>query len=89
MITKLPNDEEMLSKLESGFASLDEQRAKGLLRMSDFQVTQTKMLEKEQLRLEKKYSADHPKVRKITVLCGMYERSFIHRRVFYLLAMKR
>ncbi len=65
MITKLPNDEEMLSKLESGFASLDEQRAKGLLRMSDFQVTQTKMLEKEQVRLEKKYSADHPKVRKI------------------------
>ena len=65
MTTKIPNDEEMLAKLGSGFAILDEQRADGLLRMKDFQATQTKMLEKEQARLEKKYSADHPKVRTI------------------------
>ena len=65
MITNVPNDEDMLAKLDSGFASLDEQRANGLLRMKDFQATQTTMLEKEQLRLEKKYSADHPRVRKI------------------------
>ena len=65
MTTKIPNDEEMLAKLDSGFASLDEQRANGLLRMRDFQATQTNMLEKEQARLEKKYSADHPRVMKI------------------------
>lgn len=65
MTTKVPNDEEMLAKLDSGFASLDEQRANGLVRMKDFQTTQTTMLEKEQVRLEKKYSADHPKVKKI------------------------
>ncbi len=65
MTTKIPNDEEMLAKLGSGFASLDQQRAEGLLRMKDFQSTQTTMLKKEQARLEKKYSADDPKVKKI------------------------
>lgn len=65
MITKVPSNEEILAKLESGFTGLDEQRADGLLSMRNFQNTQTKMLEKEQVRLEKKYSADHPRVRKI------------------------
>lgn len=65
MITKVPSNEEILAKLESGFAGLDEQRADGLLRMRNIQDTQTKMLEKEQVRLEKKYSVDHPRVRKI------------------------
>lgn len=65
MITKVPSDEEILAKLESGFVGLDQQRADGLVRISDFQATQTKMLEREQARLEKKYTADHPRVRKI------------------------
>ena len=65
MTTKIPNDEEMLAKLGSGFASLDQQRAEGLLRMKDFQSTQTTMLKKEQARLEKKYGSDNPRVTKI------------------------
>ena len=65
MTTILPNNDEMLAKLGSGFASLDGQRGDGLLKLKDFQATQTIMLEKEQARLEKKYFADHPKVKKI------------------------
>ena len=39
MISKVPSNEEMLAKLDSGFVSLDDQRANGLLRMRDFQAT--------------------------------------------------
>lgn len=65
MAKKAPNNEQLLEKLDSGFASLDEQRAIGLYRMNDAQALQATMLKKEQARLMKKYSADHPKVMQI------------------------
>ena len=66
MTTTIPNDEEMLTKLDSGFNALDTLRTNGLIRLKEINATQTTMLEKERARLGTKYTDKHPRVRKIT-----------------------
>ena len=66
MKTTMPNDEEMLAKLDSGLTALDTLRTDGLTRLKGIQATQTAMLEKEKARLSAKYSDDHTRVQKIT-----------------------
>lgn len=65
MDRKLPEEQDRFNKLDSTFATLDQQRAQGLERLKTMQSLQNTALEKEQKRLSAKYGVDHPRVQKI------------------------
>jgi hypothetical protein len=62
---KLPNDKDIFKKIDTAFESLDEQRAEDLKKLKRLQLIKKDTLEKERQRMESKYGADHPRVKKI------------------------
>jgi protocatechuate 3,4-dioxygenase beta subunit len=65
MSKNLPNEIDIFGKIDSAFKSLDDQRAEGLKKLKNLQIIKDESLEIERQRLEKKYGADHPRVKKI------------------------
>jgi hypothetical protein len=60
-----PSNEEVIGKIDETFDTLDTERSEGLKRIKLIQNIQSSTLVKEKARLEQKYGADHPRVKKI------------------------
>ncbi len=56
---------ELLQTLDDSFNNVETVRHKGLEDMAAVQTIKNRTLEKEKIKLEKKYGADHPRVKKI------------------------
>jgi len=64
-MARLPGDEQILQRLDSSFADLEDQRSGNLKRTQLLQTNKDNALKREQTRLQKKYGAGHPRVTKI------------------------
>lgn len=65
MEQKRPGNDEIEKLLDASISGLDSQRYEGLLELKAIQKTKNKLLEKERARLEMKYGAVHPRLKKI------------------------
>lgn len=65
MESKRPGNDEIVKLLDSSIRGLDTQRYEGLLELKSIQKTKNKVLEKEKMRLEEKYGAGHPRIKKL------------------------
>ena len=57
--------DEIVTKVDSTFENLDQQRTQGLEQLQQVQTVQTSALQRERQRLTAKYGEDHPRVQKI------------------------
>jgi len=66
MANNEPSKEDILDNVNNAFTFLDEQRISGLEKMKALQATRNDSLEREKIRLLKKYGDFHPRVKKIS-----------------------
>lgn len=65
MATQQPGDEQIRQMLDSSVTGLDAHRTESLQHTLLLQSNKNRALKKEEVRLQKKYGADHPRVAKI------------------------
>lgn len=65
MKRRRPNNNDIFKKLDETFDGLDNERVQGLQRLQTLQKVKDNALQREKIRLEKKYGENHPRVQKI------------------------